>query len=125
LNEHVRLRIPRTLGEPHGLSEEVLTDERTTYWRHAVCDRPVLLIANTDDDQGQSLRDLTPIGSLELLGVPHLWIGQAAAGLAFPDQHRLVWEKALQGLQRAKPVSLDMFARYILVTQEAMAEQSL
>jgi S-DNA-T family DNA segregation ATPase FtsK/SpoIIIE len=125
LHEQVRLRILRTLGEPHGLSEEVLTDERTTYWRHAVCDRPVLLIANTDDDQGQSLRDLTPIGSLELLGVPHLWIAQAAAGLAFPDQHRVVWDKALQGLQRAKPVSLDMFARYLLVTRQAMAAHSL
>ncbi|MGE3538653.1 MAG: FtsK/SpoIIIE domain-containing protein [Candidatus Tectimicrobiota bacterium] len=125
LNEQVRLRIPRLLGQPYGLSEEVLTDERTTYWRHAVCDRPVLLIANTDDDQGQSLRDLTPIGSRELLGEPHFWVTQAAAGLALPDQHRLLWEKALQGLQRAKPVSLDIFARYLLVTRQSMAEQGL
>lgn len=70
LAANIRLRIPRDLGGPNNLPAEILTDERTTHWRHAACDRPVLLIANTDDDQGQSLRDVMPVGSSELLGNP-------------------------------------------------------
>src|SRR5436309_10492608 len=86
-----RLRIPRILGETNGLPQEVLTDERTTYWRNSVCDRPVLILANTDDDQGQSLRDITPIGSLELLTEVENWVAEAAEGLGLADRHLTMW----------------------------------
>lgn len=85
LASKIRLRIPRALGSGYDLPEDILTDERTTHWRHSACDRPVLLIANTDDDQGQSLRDITPIGSQELLGEVELWVAQASEGLGLSD----------------------------------------
>jgi S-DNA-T family DNA segregation ATPase FtsK/SpoIIIE len=121
--DQIRMRIPRDLGGPHGLPEALLTDERTTHWRNAECDRPVLLIANTDDDQGQSLRDISPIGSLELLGGPGLWVLQASQGLNLTDQHLTMWEKALKGLQDARPVSLERFATYVLMTRKAVEEE--
>ena len=121
----VRIRIPRQIGQLNDLPDDVLTDERTTHWRHADCDRPVLLIANTDDDQGQSLRDVTPIGSLELLNEPGIWVGVMTDGLSFTDQQQGVLEKALKGLQDAKPVSLETFAAYVLATRDAIEQQSL
>ena len=121
----IRLRIPRTAGAPDDLPEEILTDERTTHWRHAACDRPVLVIANTDDDQGQSLRDVTPVGSSELLGEPSLWVAVVGEGLGLTDQQLAVLEKALKGLQDAKPVSLETFAAYVLTTRQAIEEQGL
>ena len=121
----IRIRIPREVGESNGLPADILTDERTTHWRHAACDRPVLLIANTDDDQGQSLRDVTPVGSSELLGEPALWVEAAGQGLGLTDQQLAVFEKALKGLQDAKPVSLETFAVYVLKTRQAIDEQGL
>lgn len=125
LAAQVRIHIPREVGQPNGLPEEILTDERTTHWRHATCDRPILLIANTDDDQGQSLRDITPVGSSELLGEPSLWVPVVADGLGLTDQQLGVFEKALKGLQDAKPVSLDTFATYVLTIRQAIEEQGL
>jgi len=37
-----------------GLPPEVLTKERTTYFRNAACNKAVLLVANTGDDEEQS-----------------------------------------------------------------------
>lgn len=125
LADLVRIRVPRELGEPHGLAAEVLTDQRTTHWRHAECDRPALLIANTDDDQGQSLRDITPIGSLELLAEPDLWVQQASADLGLTDPQLRMWEKALKGLQDARPVSLDVLANFVLATRHAIGTDGL
>lgn len=119
----IRMHIPRELGGPHGLPETLLTDERTTHWRNAECDRPVLLIANTDDDQGQSLRDISPIGSLELLGAHGLWVSRASQGLNLTAPNLMMWEKALKGLQDARPVSLDRFATYVLMTRQAVEEE--
>ena len=125
LSSKIRLRIPRALGSGHGLPEEILTDERTTHWRHSTCDRPVLLIANTDDDQGQSLRDITPIGSQELLGEVEIWVAQASEGLGLSDANVRVWPKALKGLQDARPVSLENFARFVLATRLAIKDHGL
>src|SRR5438552_5050104 len=91
----ILIRIPRELGGPQGLPEEVLTDERTTHWRNAETNRPVLLLANTDDDQGQSLRDVTPIDSGVLCGEPDIWIDEAAEGLGLTDRHVVIWKRAV------------------------------
>ena len=58
----VAIAIPRALVEGAGLPEHVLTDERTVSLRHGVCDKPALLLANTDDDQGASLQEVTLLG---------------------------------------------------------------
>lgn len=125
LTAQIRMRIPRDLVEGLTLPAEVLTDERTTHWRNAECDRPVLLLANTDEDQGQSLKDITRIGSTELLGEPDIWVQEASHGLGLTDQHLLIWAKALKGLQDSRPSSLDNFAHYVLKTRSAIEQEGL
>lgn len=49
-----------------GFPESILTDERATFYRNAACEKSVLLIANTGDDEEQSLKELVPIGAPQL-----------------------------------------------------------
>ena len=70
------------------MPEEVLTDERTTYFRNATCDKAALLVANTGDDEEQSLKELVPIGAPQLQTHPDLWVKLAAEGLPITDQHK-------------------------------------
>jgi len=121
LAPRVRLRIPRALGEPNGLPSDALTDDKTTHWRHSECDRPVLLLANTDDDQGQSLQEITRVGARELVRKPSLWVDVAAAGLALPPAHATIWKTALKGLTETHPLSLEEFAGYVLMTRESIS----
>jgi S-DNA-T family DNA segregation ATPase FtsK/SpoIIIE len=125
LGDRCRLRIPRLVGEAADLPAETLTDERTTYWRNQECDRPLLVLANTDDDQGQSLKDVTAIGSEELLAEPELWVARASVGLSLSPTHQRWWAQALRGLQEAKPMSIDAFGEYILDTQRAVGEEGV
>lgn len=125
LADRCRLRIPVAVGRATDLPTDILTAERTTYWRNQECDRPILLLANTDDDQGQSLKDVTPIGSSELLAVPQLWVARASAGLGLSPGQRKCWEQALRGLQDAKPMSLDAFGEFVLDTRRAVEEQGV
>ncbi len=125
LGDRCRLRIPRGVGVSALLPEEILTDERTTYWRNQDCDRPVLVLANTDDDQGQSLKDVSAIGSDELLREPDMWVVQASAGLALSPNQVKWWGQALRGLQEAKPTSLDAFGDYVLATRRAILEEGV
>lgn len=122
LSSEVQMRIPRGIGMAVALPEEILTDERSTYWRNADCDLPILVLANTDDDQGQSLKDVTAVGSNELLSSPSLWVECAAENSTLPDSQIKWWTQALKGLLEAKPLSLDMFARYVLATRAALDE---
>jgi S-DNA-T family DNA segregation ATPase FtsK/SpoIIIE len=54
-------------------------------------DRPALLLANTDDDQGASLQDVTLIGAKQLTEEPRLWVQAASAGLGLPDAQVTIW----------------------------------
>ena len=47
----LKIAIPRSLVAGYELPEHVVTDERTVAIRNAECDKPALLLANTDDDQ--------------------------------------------------------------------------
>src|SRR5690348_15461550 len=66
LKDNVEIKIPRTFSEGQHLPDHVLTDERATYWRNAPCDKPVLILANNDDDQGPSLGDLISLDTTVL-----------------------------------------------------------
>jgi len=59
----LKIAIPRSLVAAFDLPEHVVTDERTVAIRNAECDKPALLLANTDDDQGASLQDVTLLGA--------------------------------------------------------------
>ena len=81
----ILIAVPRALVEGLGLPETVVTDERTVALRHAECDRPALLLANSDDDQGASLQDVTLLGAKQLTEEPRLWVAAAATGLGLPE----------------------------------------
>lgn len=112
------IKLPEHFVAGFGLPADVLTQERATYYRHAECARSALLIANTGDDEQQSLTELMPVGVPQLMDHPELWVSVAAAGLTISDEQRLWWEKALRGLHDQHFVALERFADYVLQTQE-------
>ncbi len=118
------LRIPREVGRRAGLPEAILTDDRTTYWRNQhVEGYRVMLLANADDEQGQSLGDLTLIGSGQLLSEPGLWV--TSAGLDLSDRETSCWTAALQGLIQSRSVSLDRLAGYVVATRSGVKDMGL
>ena len=118
----VEIRLPIHFVGEHGLPAEVLTTERTTYWRSAACKKTALLVANTGDDEEQSLKELVPIGEPELRSHPALWVALAADGLPITDQHKAWWIKAIEGLLEVRSFALDRFAEYILRTRKAIED---
>lgn len=115
-----QVRVPRKLVENQDLPDEILTDEKTTFWRHAPCEKPVLILANTDDEQGQSLRDISPVGSTELIAETELWVERGAKGISLTEEQKKWWAKALRGLLQAKPQTLTTFSRYVMKTREGL-----
>jgi S-DNA-T family DNA segregation ATPase FtsK/SpoIIIE len=116
--------IPREIGRHTRLPESILTDERTTFWRNRTdADGRALLLANDDDEQGQSLGDLCPIGSAQLLDDPALWIDAADVTLSQDD--RRAWIAALRGLISARSISLNRFAEYVSATRGHLIDDVL
>lgn len=120
----ISVKIPRGLVARFGLPEEVLTDERTVALRHAECDRPALLLANNDDDQGESLQDVTLLGAKQLTDEPKLWVQAASAGVGLPEEHTAIWQAALRGLAASDDWTLHQVANYVELTRLAVAEES-
>lgn len=122
LSRLVEIKLPVHFVGNYGLPAEVLTNARTTYFRNAACEKAALLVANTGDDEEQSLKDLVSIGAPELLAQPELWIAIAGEGLPILDQHKQWWLKAIQALLEVKQFGLDRFAEYVLQTRQAVEE---
>lgn len=122
LSQLVEIKLPVRFVGNHGLPPEVLTNERTTYFRNAGCAKSTLLVANTGDDEEQSLKELVPIGAPQLQAHPELWANLAAEGLPITDQHKQWWIKALQGLLEVRAFALDRFSEYILQTRKAIED---
>jgi S-DNA-T family DNA segregation ATPase FtsK/SpoIIIE len=120
----IKIAVPRDLVADFGLPETVITDERTVALRHAECDRPALLLANTDDDQGASLQDVTLLGAKQLTEEPRLWVEAAAAGLGLPETQLVIWEAALRGLAAAEDWTLHQVSNYVELTRRSIADQS-
>ena len=59
----VEIKLPRDFLINSGLPQEMLTTQRTTYFRNSSCEKPALLVANVGDDEEQSLKELLPIGA--------------------------------------------------------------
>jgi S-DNA-T family DNA segregation ATPase FtsK/SpoIIIE len=117
LSARVDIKLPESFVGGFGLPPEILTDKRATYLRNAPCSRPAQLLANTGDDEDQSLRELTPVASPDLIERPGLWVEVASAGVPITDEEKRWWEKALTGLGALHAVSLDGFAAYVLRTR--------
>ncbi len=118
----VDIKLPIHFVGEHGLPAHILTNERTTYFRNASCAKSALLVANTGDDEEQSLKELVPIGAPELLAHPALWVNWAAEGLPILDDHQHWWVKALEGLLEVRSFALDRLAAYILQTRVAIED---
>jgi DNA segregation ATPase FtsK/SpoIIIE, S-DNA-T family len=122
LSKLVEIKLPVHFVGDYGLPADVLTTARTTYFRNAACEKSALLVANTGDDEEQSLKDLVSIGAPELLAQTELWISIAAEGLPLIDQHKAWWLKAIQALLEVKQFGLDRFAEYVLQTRQAIED---
>ena len=120
----VLIAIPRALVEGLGVPEVAVTDESTVGLRNGHCDRSALLIANTDDDQGESLEEITLLGAKELTKEPRLWVRAASAGLGLPENQLGVWEAALRGLVEAEDWTLHQVSHYVELTRRRIAEES-
>lgn len=122
LSQLVEIKLPVHFVGNYGLPAEVLTNARTTYFRNAACAKAALVVANTGDDEEQSLKDLVSIGAPELLSQPDLWVAIAGDGLPILDLHKQWWLKAIQALLDVKQFGLDRFAEYVLQTRQAVEE---
>src|SRR5262249_2398072 len=114
LASKVEMKLPSAFLVGFELPPEILTQKPATYFRNAPCERPVLLLANTGDDEEQSLKELTRIGDAELQEQPALWVRAASDALALTPEHAKWWEKALAGLFELRTFSLDRLAAYVL-----------
>ena len=120
----VFVAVPRSLVIGMGLPDAVITDERTVALRHADNQRPALLLANTDDDQGASLQDVTLIGAKQLSDEPQLWVQAASSGLGLPESQLAVWEATLRGLAATEDWTLHQISNYVELTRRCVAEDS-
>ncbi len=118
----VEIKLPMHFVGGHGLPADVLTNERTTYFRNAACAKSALLVANTGDDEEQSLKELVPIGALQICEHPALWVRWASEGLPILEEHQHWWTKALEGLREVRQFALDRFAEYLLQTRAAIED---
>ncbi len=125
LGSIVEIKVPRKLVDGYDLPSEVLTDEKTTFWRNAPCDKEAIILANISDDQEQSLRDITLIGARDLKKFPNIWVGVAAKDLPLIDDQKKYWEKALSGLQEANDCSLEQFSNYVAMVHDIIASESI
>ena len=125
LSPHVDLKLPAVFLDGQNLPSHVLTTSRATYFRNAFCDKPVLLVANTGDDEQQSLKELVPIGAPQLQDRPDLWVTLASEDLPLMAEHRKWWEQALSGLRELRILSLDRLAEYVLRTRLAIEQEGM
>lgn len=120
LYNKIDIKLPINFVGNHGLPEEVLTHERTTYFRNAATDKSALLLSNTGDDEDQSLKELVPIGQPQLQAHPEIWVASASEGLPIIEMHRKWWIKAIQALLEVRSLSLDRLGDYLIRTRHAI-----
>jgi S-DNA-T family DNA segregation ATPase FtsK/SpoIIIE len=125
LREQFEMQLPRFFLADFNLPEEALTDERATLHRNLKTSRAALLIANTGDDEAQSLEMVTAIGATQLLNLPELWIGLAAEGLPISAEAQLHWVRALTGLRDLSSHALERLAEYVVATRSAIQDHGL
>jgi S-DNA-T family DNA segregation ATPase FtsK/SpoIIIE len=125
LNSRVEIKLPRYFLRDQGLPDDILTDQRATHFRNSGSLKPVILLANTGDDEEQSLKDVVPIGAMQLQDRPDLWVSVASDGLLITEDHRKWWQRALAGLQDLRILSLDRLAEYVLRTRHSIEDDGM
>ncbi|OFV84187.1 MAG: hypothetical protein A2W26_09485 [Acidobacteria bacterium RBG_16_64_8] len=125
LSAQIELKLPEHFLGGFGLPKEILTTNPATYYRNAASPNSVLLVANTGDEEEQSLKEFTRLGAPELQEQPELWVQVASDGLGFPPDHVKWWTKALSGLLELRLFSLDRIGAYVLRTRETIRNEGL
>ncbi|WP_075983117.1 hypothetical protein [Bacillus massilinigeriensis] len=125
LSSYIEIKVPSKLVEEYQLPSNIITEEKTTYWRNAPIDKPAIILANTNDDQGQSLRDITTIGAKDLKSNPDIWVNVASSGLALTDEQKKIWKQAINGLQSISEYSLERFSQYIVEVRSKIIRDSV
>ncbi|MEH7775384.1 FtsK/SpoIIIE domain-containing protein [Bacillus altitudinis] len=124
----VDIKIPVELDEGKELPKGIFTEERTTYLRHTYTDKSVLLLANNNDDQGPSLKNIFKIGANDLKDNTEIWVDIAASNITtLNGSERLlkIWKRALEGLLNTTDCSLEMFSKYISSTRNKIIEDGV
>ncbi|PUB84850.1 MAG: DNA translocase FtsK [gamma proteobacterium symbiont of Ctena orbiculata] len=121
----VDLKLNRDYVGESGLPEDVLTTAPTTFYRNCICEKPILLVASTGDDEDQSLTELTRIGAEELKACPDHWVAAACDSLPVTDEHQKWWEKAIAGLCDLRIVSIERLAAYVVRTRRLIKTEGL
>ena len=119
----VDIKLPRSFLSGFTLPDEVLTNERTTFYRNADCKKEVLLLATTGDDERQSLKDMTPVGSAQLLGHPGLWVASVNTEIGLNEDHVKWWTQALKGLLEVQFYDLEVLASYVIETTRQISDE--
>jgi len=122
INRLVEIKLPHTFLRDQGLPPEILTTDRTTYFRNAECPKSAWLLANVGDDEQQSVTELVPIGAPQLLDHQEIWVNVASQQLPLTDDHLKWWRQALKGLVEARQVSLERFSEYVASTRSAILD---
>ena len=125
LASKIQMKLPKNLLSKYSLPEEILTVERSTYFRNYDCPKDALLIATTGDDEKQSLQDITPIGSAQLMAHPEIWVSFLGNSIGLDDRFQGWWVQALKGLQDVRSFSLERFASYLIATQRGITQEGL
>jgi S-DNA-T family DNA segregation ATPase FtsK/SpoIIIE len=125
LKSIVDLKINENIASTAELPPNVLTSKPATYFRHAHCDLPILLVASAKDDEEQSLKELVRIGEAELKASPDLWVAAACEGLSVLEEHKRWWSKALTGLCDLRVIALERLASYVVRTRQLIQVDGL
>ncbi|MBC6606954.1 DNA translocase FtsK [Hymenobacter sp. BT188] len=125
LAPRVKIQLPQGKVAPYAreynLPDDTLTTLRATFLRNAQCELPALLLANTGDDEAQSLQLIEPIGSTALLAQAPLWVEVAAQELGLSNEQLEVWARILRALMELNIRSLPHIAEYVLRTRQEIA----
>ena len=116
LSPRVEIKLPQSFVGTHGLPAEVLTNERSTFFRHHDFDKDILLLASTGDDERFSLKELTPIGADQLRARPDLWIKSVEIGLALSETDHKWWCQALSALLQVRSYPLIQLSEFVSQT---------
>jgi S-DNA-T family DNA segregation ATPase FtsK/SpoIIIE len=122
LDRLIEIKLPIGFVGEYDLPDDILTNERTTYFRNFDCKKSALLIANIGDDEQQSLQEIEPIGREQLFERIDLWVEVISKGLPLLPDHFKWWNKSLLGLLDVKHISLERFADYLISTKDAIED---
>ena len=122
LTDQVEIKLPAHFVAGYSLPDTVLTDKPATHFRNSPCPKPTLLVANTGFNEEQSIKEIVPIGSPQLLEHPEIWVRVASEGLGLTSDQCKWWEKALTGVTELQTWSLERTAEYVVRTQKAISD---